>query len=817
MVMLKNLSGRLTAVMSAANVIFFLLLTTASMAFGQTPFPGLPATTNATPGSEVDDKTLSPYFFVRSDDPAIDQLPLKATSVIANIAGVIADVKVTQVYRNEGKKPLEAIYVFPASTKASVYGMKMTIGDRTITAKIKKREEARAAYEQAKQEGRSASLLEQQRPNVFQMNVANILPGDEIKTELQYTELITPNAGVYEFVYPTIVGPRYSNQPANTAPSNERWSKNPYLHQGEPPPYTFDITARLTPGLPIKEMTCISHKVDIRYEDRSRATAKLEETEKSGGNRDFILRYRLSGEAIESGLLLYQGREENFFLLSVQPPKRVIQTQIPPREYIFIVDVSGSMFGFPLEISKRLMRELLGNLRPTDTFNVLLFSGGSTLLAPQSLAVTPENIRHSIQVIESQQGGGGTELLPALKRALALPRQEKAVRTVVIATDGYVTVEPEAFALIREEIGNANFFAFGIGTSVNRFLIEGMARAGSGEPFVISNPGQAMVLAEQFREYVQTPLLTHIKLDFGGFEVYDVEPAGVPDVFAERPVTVFGKWRGKPTGTITLRGVGGDRSYARTIDVSGVKPLTDNSALLYLWARTRIAQLGDDNRLQSDDRRITEITQLALQYNLLTAYTSFIAIDTEVRRKDGEVSTVTQPLPLPEGVSDYAVGNMAVAGTKMLSVPASPTMESIKSGSAGPQSHRDKAGKETIEDKGENRQEQNSEDATNFKLRLGKITVSGGLSEQTVQKIVEQKLEEMRSRCLVSQSSKNPGILTVEWAIDSAGKVRHVKVAAQHLKLERPESCLSDMIKAWRFPASAATQETTVSVSFLLG
>ncbi len=666
-----NLSGRLTVIVLAVTVWTILFRAAGGTAYGQTLPPVSPGAGNGAQVSEDGDKTLSPYFFVKSDDLSVDQLPLKTTSVTANIAGVIADVKVTQVYRNEGRTPLEAIYIFPASTKAAVYGMKMTIGERTITAVIKKREEARAAYDQAKQEGRSASLLEQQRPNVFQMNVANILPGDTIKTELQYTELITPTAGVYEFVYPTVVGPRYSNQPMNTAPPAEKWSRNPYLHQGEPPPYAFDITIRLTPGVPIQEMTCPSHKVAIRYEDRSRATATLEPAEKSGGNRDFILRYRLSGQVIESGLLLYQGREENFFLLSVQPPKRISQSQIPPREYLFIVDVSGSMHGFPLDISKRLMRELLTNLRPSDTFNVLLFSGGSALLAPQSLPATPENLRHAMEVIDRQQGGGGTELLPALKRALALPRTERAARTVVIATDGYVTVEPEAFALIRKELGKANFFAFGIGSSVNRFLIEGMARAGSGEPFVITKPDQAQVMAERFREYIQSPLLTRITIDFGAFEVYDVEPAGVPDVFAERPVTVFGKWRGKPTGKITLQGIAGDRSYAATIDVADAEPIVDNAALRYLWARTRIAQLGDDNRLQSDDHRISEITELALQYNLLTAYTSFVAVDTEVRRTDGEVSTVMQPLPLPEGVSDYAVGNAAHGRPKNALCPGS--------------------------------------------------------------------------------------------------------------------------------------------------
>src|SRR4030042_6703223 len=163
---------------------------------------------------ESGDRTLSPYFFVKSDDPQVDPLPLRSTSAVVNIAGVIADVQVTQIYKNEGKRPLEAIYFFPASTKAAVYGMKMTIGERVIDARIRKREDARREYEQARDQGKSASLLEQQRPNVFQMNVANILPGDEIKVELQYTELLVPTDRVYEFVYPTVVGPRYSNQPA---------------------------------------------------------------------------------------------------------------------------------------------------------------------------------------------------------------------------------------------------------------------------------------------------------------------------------------------------------------------------------------------------------------------------------------------------------------------------------------------------------------------------------------------------------------------------------------------------------------------------
>src|SRR4030066_1661344 len=349
------------------SMIFTMLMLIASGAQGQ-------------PMEEAN-KTLSPYFFVKSDAPGVDQLPLKSTSADVKVVGVIADVIVVQVYKNEGKKPLEAIYIFPASTRAAVYGMKMTIGKRTIIAKIQERGEARRQYEEAKQQGKSTSLLEQQRPNVFQMNVANILPGDVIQVELKYTELLVPTNGTYEFVYPTVVGPRFPNQPSETALPSEKWVENPYFRQGESPTYTFDIAVNLATGLPIQNAVCFSHKVDIQYDGSSRATVKLDPSGKSGGNRDFILKYQLAGGKVQSGLLLFEGEKENFFLVMLQPPKRVSLSQIPPREYIFIVDVSGSMYGFPLDISKKLLKDLIGNLRPNDKFNVLLFSGGSSVLA----------------------------------------------------------------------------------------------------------------------------------------------------------------------------------------------------------------------------------------------------------------------------------------------------------------------------------------------------------------------------------------------------------------------------------------------------
>jgi len=726
-----------------------------------------------------DDRTLSPYFFVKSDDPAVDQLPLKSTTASVQISGVIADVQVAQTYKNEGKRPIEALYVFPASTRAAVYGMKVTIGERVIEAKIAKRDDARREYEKAREEGKSASLLEQQRPNVFQMNVANIMPGDEIRVDLRYTELLVPTDRVYEFSYPTVVGPRYSNLAAETAPASERWVRNPYLHEGDAPSYKFDIAVRISAGMPIKDLACTSHKVKTSYDGPTTAMVRLDDGEASGGNRDYILRYRLGGERIQSGLLLFEGEKEKFFLLMMEPPKRVKTENIPGREYIFIVDVSGSMHGFPLEISKKLLKDLIGNLRPTDRFNVLLFSGGSSVMSGESLPATPENIQQAIHLIGRQRGGGGTELLPALERALKLPGSENFSRTVVIATDGYVRVEEEAFDLIRNNLQNANMFAFGIGSSVNRHIIEGMARVGMGEPFIITKPDEAPSQAERFRRMIQSPVLTRVKVDFGGFKTYDVEPLGIPDVLAERPVIVFGKWRGDARGRITLSGVSGSGTHREVIDVNAVNPSKDNAALRYLWARHRIAILSDYNKLRPDDGRVREVTGLGLQYNLLTAYTSFVAVDTEVRNTGDRPTTIKQPLPLPQGVSDYAVsGVMACKVASPLSMPAA-REEAARDASKGKKAAPD----------------------------IEVVSVYGGITKETVRRVFGDHRQEIQ-RCY-----SGTGDITLDLVIGKDGSVKSVKAVKNALRDKKAISCITANLKQWLFPALPDGKEAKVTMT----
>jgi Ca-activated chloride channel homolog len=617
-----------------------------------------------------DDKTLSPYFFVEGGDPDVDRLPLKDTRVDVAIAGVIADVTVRQVYENRGQRPLHARYVFPASTRAAVSGMTMTIGDVRIVAKIKEREQAKTEFEAAKKEGKSASLLEQSRPNVFTMNVANVMPGDTILVELKYTELLVPTDGMYEFVYPTVVGPRYSEKGESTAQPQDRFVKTAYTREGLAPKSEFHLGGVISTGVPFQELASPTHQMTVRTSGPGRAEIQIADAERLGGNRDFILRYRLAGQKIGAGLLLYQGRDENFFLLMAEPPQSVTRDEIPPRDYVFVMDVSGSMFGFPLDTAKKLLSELVNVLRPTDTFNLVVFESGFEVFSPVSVPATTVNLRRGLQFIGTKNGGGGTRLLNGLQRAVQLPREPGLARSVVILTDGYIDAESDVFDYIREHRDDANFFAFGIGSSVNRYLIEGIARAGLGEPFIVTRPDDAPEAAEQLRRYIETPVLTDIDVRFAGFDVYDVEPGKIPDLFASRPIVVFGKWRGAIGGSIEISGRTGRGAYQTSVPVVPANVDANHVALRHLWARTRIANLSDFGPATPSQDRIGEITSLGLTYSLLTKYTSFIAVHEVVRRASDGADDVDQPLPLPEGVSDRAVGVTSGAEPELIWVMA---------------------------------------------------------------------------------------------------------------------------------------------------
>lgn len=611
-----------------------------------------------------EDITLAPYFFIENADPSLDSFPLKATDVVTNINGSIAETYVTQTYANEGTRAINARYLFPASTRVSVHGMTMEIGDQIVTAKIKEKEDAKTEFEQAKSEGKSASLLEQQRANVFTMDIANIMPGDTVRIELHYTELISPTEGTYQFVFPTVVGPRYSSPALDENGTAQEWVETPYLADGETPDCQYNITVNLSTGVPITDLTSTSHEISISQDTESTAHVTLPAPEDYAGNRDFILNYKLTGEDINCGLLLSEGEKENFFMLTVQPPEHYEPDEIPGREYIFVLDISGSMSGYPLDTAKELIRDLVGSLKETDKFNVILFADDVLPLSSGSIPATSANIKFAIDFIDLMEGGGGTELMSAINTALATPMDEDFARSIVVITDGYISGEKKVFDLISKNADKANFFPFGIGTSVNRYLIEGIASIGSGESFIVTEEAEVAATAKRFRTYIQAPLLTDIQITYDGFEVYDVEPAVQPTLFAQKPIVLFGKWKGDASGIIRITGKTGSQDYVQEISVSDAEPQEINTAIPYLWARSRVDRLANYELNDNDESVKQEITEIGLSYSMMTQYTSFIAVVDTIRNPDAQSTDVDQPQPLPSGVSNLAVGTGYTIGSE---------------------------------------------------------------------------------------------------------------------------------------------------------
>ena len=601
-----------------------------------------------------EDKTLSPYFSISSSENKVEDFPLKKTDVNVNISGPIASVKIEQHYENNGPTVIHADYVFPMSTKAAVYGMTVFYGEKKLKAKIEEKNKARQIFQQAKEAGKRTSLLEQERPNVFRMNVANILPGEKVKVVLEYTEFINPTDKNYEFVFPAVVGPRFIDPSKKEEPGvfDSKYNTGKAVDY----PCEFMMYVNVISAVPLQKIVSKSHKITVTKNTENFATVRFTNPITTfEGNRDFILSYSLRGEKVEAGTITFEGEDENFFLSVIEPPARLDREDIPPREYIFIVDVSGSMRGFPMDVSKTLLKNLIGNLRPTDMFNVMLFASSSMVLSEESLEANMSNLNKAINLLDNQQGGGGTMLLPALERAIGLPSCGRDIsRSVVIVTDGYVHVEEEAFNLIGNNLNDANVFSFGIGKSINRHLIEGLAKVGRGESFVITEKKFAKKTAENFRKYIEYPIMTGIDIQFKNMDAYDITPKSIPDLFADRPLYVFGKYKGKTKGQLVVSGFTGKSVYNNRTAIQQ-KSNRHKEGLKYLWAREKIAELNMLNYVNKSQDRIKEITQLGLDYNLMTEYTSFVAVDDEVMTQE-EAETVKQPRPLPAHVPTTAIG-----------------------------------------------------------------------------------------------------------------------------------------------------------------
>lgn len=596
--------------------------------------------------------------------------PLKHTDVKAEISGFISRVIVTQEFENPFKEKIEAVYTFPLPQNAAVDDMTMIVGERTIRGKILPRAEAQAVYDAAKSSGKMASLLDQERPNVFTQSVANILPGNRVKITISYVETLQYVNGAYEFVFPMVVGPRYvpgspsgQKQGNGFASDTDRVPDASRITPNSPSPamrsgHDISLDVTLDAGLVLDNINSKSHNVDIERPDAHSARLHLREGS-TIPNKDFVLRYDVAGQAIQDALLTHRSEKGGYFTLILQPPDRVMAEDVTPKELVFVLDTSGSMQGFPIDKAKETMKLALDGLNPSDTFNLITFAGDTEILFPKPVRATRANLAKAQAFLNSRSGSGGTEMMTAIKAALEPSDDQSHIRVVCFMTDGYVGNDMEILSEVQKH-PNARVFSFGIGSSVNRFLLDKMAEAGRGEVEYVALNDDGSAAARRFHERVRNPLLTDISIDWSNLPVADVYPQRIPDLFAAKPLILTGRFTSAGRGTIRLKGKMAGSEFVREIPVELPETMAMHDVLAPLWARARVDNLmtQDFDGAQTGNMRADlkdTITQLGIEYRLMTQFTSFVAVEEMVVTDGGQPRRIDVPVEAPEGVAQQEV------------------------------------------------------------------------------------------------------------------------------------------------------------------
>jgi len=637
-------------------------------------------------------------LYVQSEKGNPLVFPLKHTDVQAKVTGNVSRVEVTQTFENPFSTPLEATYIFPLPDEAAVDDMEIRIGDRIIKGNIKKRQEAVAIYEQAKNQGRTAGLLEQERANIFTQSLANIQPGEQIDVIIRYTDSLKFTGGNYEFVFPMVVGPRYipgttideNTTGGGSAPAPMTLNKDtdlvpdasrlnaPILPPGTRSGYDINVTVDIEAGVEIKEVHSPSHQIQIeRQEQRMGVTLSQRDTIP---NKDLILRYQVAGDRTQTTVLSQIDNRGGHFAVYLIPAIEYHPDQLVPKDVVFLIDTSGSQSGEPLNKCQELMRRFIQGLNPHDTFTIIDFSDTTRQLSPVPLTNTEQNRNRAMKYINQLNASGGTQLMRGIQAVLNFPEVDPGrLRSIVLLTDGYIGNENQILAEVQRHLKLGNrLHSFGAGSSVNRFLLNRIAEIGRGISRIVRYDEPTEELAEQFFGQINNPVLTNIHLYWQGEgEPPIIYPATPPDLFAEQPLVLFGRQKDARPGQLEVTGtIAGGQQYKQSFELNFED--TGNPAIAQLWGRNRIKDLMNQMVKGETKVGVETVTDTALIYQLLCQYTAFIAVSDEVRVNPNDRSVSVQvPVEMPEGISYQGIfGDVEVEATyEFEQIPSEPPDE----------------------------------------------------------------------------------------------------------------------------------------------
>ncbi len=622
-------------------------------------------------------------MIVMDDEGIASDLPLEHTEAQITVDGSIQLVTVKQVYGNPYSYPIEAVYVFPLPESGAVYSMDMEIGDRRIEGDIKERVEAQRIYDEAISQGRTAALLEQERPNIFTQTVGNILPGDEIVIEIMYAAPVGYNSGSWEVVFPMVVGPRFIPNGVSDA---DRISPEIVL-EGTRSGYDIELTLKLDPGFPISEFESLNHAVSTRLLENSEMVIELSR-ESEIPNRDFVFTYTTAGDDIGMNVISHNGDMGGHFMLMLEPDAEVNPEHIAPKEIFFVVDNSGSMSGQPMEVAKETVRQFVQGMNPDDSFQIMRFSETASSMSSEPMENTTANVLRGIQYINRMSGMGGTMMIEGVRACVGYPEDPERMRYIIFLTDGYIGNETEILSELRTTLGeNTRLFSIGVGSSVNRYLIEGLAEEGRGYATYVGLDQDPQAAVEDVYNKINNPYLVNISIDWGNLDVTEVYPSEIRDLYDGEPLVVVGRYGEHGRDDITISGTLNGRHWQRTLGVRLVSR-GGTDAADRLWARQKIHHL---NRLvldsgysgKSSDGLIEQIIGVSLDYEVLCEQTAFVAVDSYERADGSNPETIAIPVNMPEGVAYSGVSGGASRSNMFRNAQPAPSVVSGGSGSVG--------------------------------------------------------------------------------------------------------------------------------------
>jgi Ca-activated chloride channel family protein len=584
------------------------------------------------------------------------------TDVRMDISGLVARVKVRQEFRNEGGDWVEGIYVFPLPDKAAVDRMRLHIGGRFIEGEIREKEQAKKEYEQAKQSGRKASLVQQQRANLFTTSVANVAPGERVVVEIEYLEDLRYEDGRFSIRFPMTLTPRYIPGQALPDKQGNGWSADtdqvadaslitpPQVSRSSN--HKISLTADVNAGMPLEIIASRYHPVRVSEKDGHYTVALSDQ--KTIMDHDFELVWQPVPSAEPRAMAFAETIDgKPYHLLMVMPPNQAdaLPAQMP-RETIFIVDTSGSMHGVSMSQAKRAVDLAIKALKPGDLFNVIEFDSYTTALYPHSMLASASNVAKALGFVQQLQADGGTEMRPA------------HLRQIIFITDGSVGYEDQMFSMIEQSLGTARLFTVGIGSAPNSLFMRKAAEAGRGSYTFISALHEVSEKMEALFRKLEHPQVTDINLHWPSGVIVDSYPATVPDLYLGEPVSVkvqaSNAFRRGDEVRITGNSVAGGWAADLALDAP-----VQSEGVAALWARARIGELMDEERRGGDAEELRAgILETALTHHLVSKYTSLIAVDkTPVRPAGDPLSSEQVPNLMPYGQSANAIFGFPATAT----------------------------------------------------------------------------------------------------------------------------------------------------------